>query len=142
MTRILCFILITVLAFGCKPEVSPIQYGQDACHWCQMQIADPKFGAEAVTSKGRTYKFDAAECMLYYLAESDNEHAFLVVSDFANPEHFVDADKAVYLVSKNMPSPMGGYLNAFSSHEKAKDLAAQNGGDIFTWSQMLDKYSE
>lgn len=134
--------ILFVLFTGCKPEVSPIQYGHDTCHWCQMQIADPKFGAEAVTAKGRTYKFDSAECLLYYMAETESDHAFLMVTDFSTPDIFVGATEASYLVCKKMPSPMGGYISAFGKKHVADEFQNQAGGEVFTWSQMLEKFSE
>ena len=142
MRLIFGLFVFSVLCLGCEPKVSPIEYGHDTCHWCQMQIADPKFGAEAVTDKGRTYKFDSAECLLYYMAETTSKHAFLMVTDFSTPDNFVDATEAVYLVSKNMPSPMGGYINAFGKKDMAQDFQNQAGGNVFTWSQMLEKYTE
>jgi len=137
-------ILFSAILFfaSCSTEVSPIEYGVDDCHWCQMRIMDPKFGSEAVTEKGRTYKFDSAECLLHYLNANETKYSHVVVTDFENPETFIAAKSASYLISENMPSPMGGFLNAFKTKKHAETFQSSFQGDIFTWEQMLTKYSK
>ena len=127
---------------GCQRSIEPINYGKDECYWCQMKIMDPQFGSEAITSKGRTYKFDSAECLLLYLAQSDAEHAHVAVTDFDNPHQLFAADSATFLISEKMPSPMGANLNAFKSAEQAHMYHGKNGGTLYTWPEMLKNYKD
>ncbi|MEX2597967.1 MAG: nitrous oxide reductase accessory protein NosL [Salibacteraceae bacterium] len=133
-------LLFTVVLGACSQSTKPIEYGKDNCHYCQMKIMDPKFGTEAVTKKGRVYKFDSSECLLRYLNDSDQEHSHIVVTDFASPKTFVGADSAWFLVSKNMPSPMGGFLNAFSDKGTAEKFKNEKGGDLHDWSSIKSAY--
>lgn len=138
-----CLSMTFLLLFAsCNQELDPIDYGKDDCHWCQMRIMDPKFGSEAITDKGRTYKFDSAECLLHYINDTDTEHEHLVVTNFESPENFISAQSAWYLISKNMPSPMGGFLNAFESKSIAEKFQQENEGEILDWNQLKNKYSK
>lgn len=143
MTRILTTaILALTLLSSCGQNIEPIEYGKDNCHWCQMRIMDPRFGAEAITEKGRKYKFDSAECLLDYLKESDNEHRHLLVTDHEAPETLIDASAASYLVSQKMPSPMGGFLNAFKDKSTANSFRERAGGEVFDWQGIQAKYTK
>ena len=113
------FALLILLMTGCTREVVPIEYGMEDCHWCQMKIMDPKFGSEVITAKGRTYKFDSAECLFHYLQKSESEHSHIVVTDIQNPVNLVSAHEASFLVSEKIISPMGGNMGAFSNRETA-----------------------
>jgi copper chaperone NosL len=130
------------LASCSSGQCEPIDYGKDNCHWCYMRIMDPKFGAEAVTTKGRIYKFDAAECMVNYLQENDAEHKHLLVTDYEKPNTLTQAENCFFLVSEKMMSPMGGNLNAFETKERAAYFQAENGGTIFTWSEIMNEYAK
>ena len=131
-----------VFGFGCTAEVEPIEYGKDNCHWCQMRIMDPKFGSAVVTDKGRNYKFDSAECLLHYLTTSGQACQHTVVTNFESPGHYIISDEAWFLVSKNMPSPMGGYLNAFATQEAAQNFQAKEGGEIYDWNGIFAVYAK
>ncbi|GAB4378710.1 MAG: hypothetical protein Kow0075_08900 [Salibacteraceae bacterium] len=130
------------LFLGCSKSKQNIEYGKDNCHLCQMRIMDPKFGAEAITDKGRCYKFDSVECLLNYLNESEAEHSHVFVTDFEQPGSLIDAQSAYFLVSKNMPSPMGGYLSAFSDVNAAEYHRSQKTGEIYTWEEIKALYQK
>lgn len=131
-----------IISSGCKRDVTPISYGEDDCHWCQMRIMDPKFGSEVVTKKGRTYKFDSAECLLHYWHDTNDEIAQAVVTDFNQPQVFIQAQTACFLVSDDMPSPMGGFLNAFSNCEIALEILESKEGNLYTWDEILAEYNK
>jgi len=99
-----------------------------------MTIVDRQHAAEVVTDKGRVYKFDAIECMVNYLGqERETNFAFRLVNDFNAPGEWVDATTAHYLISPNLPSPMGAYLSAFATPEAAREMQAAKGGEVFEW---------
>mgnify|MGYP003973091469 FL=1 len=135
-------LLSLVFLLGCSRTIEPISYGQDDCHWCQMRIMDPKFGSEVVTKKGRTYKFDSAECLLHYWHDTEDEVDQAVVTDFERPQKFIDAREACYLVSEEMPSPMGGFLNAFSHSDLALVHLETKAGKLYTWEEILSEYKK
>lgn len=137
-------ILVAIIAIftACNQSTEPIEYGKDNCHFCQMRIMDPKFGAEAVTQKGRTYKFDSAECLLHYLKETNEEHGHIVVTDYTAPKTFINASSSWFLVSQNMPSPMGGYLNAFADEATARSFQEKEGGKMYNWEEITLLYNK
>ena len=138
-------LLISVLALfsSCTPEPQPIAFGEDDCHFCKMTIVDQRYGAELVTSKGKIYKFDALECMINAafkenLVEENSIHSLLVVP-YDKPGNLISAIDKFYLQSRNLPSPMGMYISAFSEKEAAKDAQSANGGELLDWEGVKKK---
>ncbi|MGB5556267.1 MAG: nitrous oxide reductase accessory protein NosL, partial [Flavobacteriaceae bacterium] len=81
------------------------------------------------------------ECMMNHLKEIDNSTvALFMVNDYMEPGELIDATKATYLISKNIPSPMGEFLSAFSSREEAERALASNQGELFTWEELQVRF--
>lgn len=126
---------------SCKSTPKEIAYGSDGCHFCSMTIVDKQHAAQFMTQKGRSYVFDASECMLNHLKKIDpSTVAIFLVNDYNAPGETIDATKATYLVSKNIPSPMGEYLSAFASVEAAKKAQAENKGELFKWEELKTRF--
>lgn len=133
------FIILT----SCSPKPEPIEYGHDDCEYCKMTIMDPKFGAEVVTEKGKVYKFDAIECMLDYMYDDDfrkDKISLYLINTFNNPGELFDATGAYYLVSENLPSPMGQYLSGYEDKQSAVEMHNEKGGKIYDWKSINDVY--
>ena len=133
------FSLLSFLLFiSCTVQPQKIEYGKDACHFCRMNIVDQQHAAQLVTKKGKAFKFDATECMINYLKEADAEEvALLLVADYNNPRNLIDANLATFIISENIPSPMGEFLTAVSTKEEALTLKKTKEGDIYTWDKLL-----
>ncbi len=135
-------ILITVsLLLGCSKEISPIDYGKDQCAHCRMTIVDKKYGSEIVTSKGKVYKFDAAECTINYILDNKAEESdleMILVTDLAQPEKFIDARTASFLISNKLRSPMGENISSFPDMETAKKFQSEFGGEIYEWKTLKE----
>jgi len=129
--------IIAVAASACAPKAQPVEYGADACYYCKMTIVDRQHAAEAVTSKGKVFKFDAIECMVPYLAlEEEANYPVLVVNDYLRPGEWTDARSAAYLISRNLPSPMGAFLTGFADKAAAESVQKEKGGDVYDWEGM------
>ena len=141
-----CKILILMgllVISACKGEPKPIAYGGEGCQFCSMTIVDKQHAAQFMTKKGRSYSFDAVECMLNYLKDVDPESVALYrVNDYNNPGVFIDATEATYLISKNIPSPMGAFLTAFANEEEASSAQSGNTGTIYSWPELRDKFEK
>lgn len=126
---------------GCNNGPKTLVYGSDGCHFCSMTIVDKQHAAQFMTKKGRTYSFDASECMLNHLKKIDQTtvETFLV-NDYETPGETIDATKAIYLISKNIPSPMGEYLTAFANIESAKYAQEKNKGELLTWKEVQTRF--
>jgi copper chaperone NosL len=106
-----------------------------------MTIVDRIHGAELVTKKGKVYVFDAVECMLNDLNDRPNtEVAMFLVNHYKTPAELIDATQATYLVSENLPSPMGGFLTAFSSETEAAKAQDEYGGKLYDWDGINQAY--
>ena len=134
---------ISILALtltACTAEPVPINYGQDACHFCKMNIVDRQHAAEIVTQKGKAYKYDAIECMVQDLPKwPETEVAFYLITDYDVPAKLVDATQATYLISENIPSPMGANLSGFEQKEKAIQTQELKGGKLYSWTSLKEK---
>ncbi|WP_425075924.1 nitrous oxide reductase accessory protein NosL [Psychroserpens sp. S379A] len=139
------FVITTLLLmlFSCNVSPKPIDYGNDGCYFCKMTIVDKVHAAEIVTKKGKIYKFDATECMINFLDEFDtSEIALYLSNNYTEPEALIDATKATFLISKNIPSPMGAYLSAFENKSEAEKFQAEKGGDVYNWSELLAHFKD
>ena len=108
-----------------------------------MTVVDPQYAAEVVTDKGRVYVFDAAECMINYLKDRDlptENYAYLLVADYEQPGNLIPAQQSSYLISEQLPSPMGAFLTAFSSTASSHAMQQSKGGEIFTWESVQKKW--
>ncbi len=138
--RFVFLLFVAILLGSCSVEPTPLLYGKDACHACKMTLMDKKFGAEVVTSKGKVYKFDDMNCMVNFLnsgSVQEEEIAYRLVIDFANPEKLIDAKDAHYVKSDNIRSPMASEVAAFS---KKEDLDAANKewrGVLLSWGELV-----
>lgn len=136
-------IALLLLFFSCNVSPKPIDYGSDGCHFCKMTIVDKVHAAEIVTQKGKVYKFDATECMLNFMDEFDASEIELYLSNnYTEPEVLIDATKATFLISKNIPSPMGAFLSAFKNKEDAERFQVDKGGELYTWQALLEKFKD
>ena len=137
-------LLVSLVPLGCSsPEPHPIDYGNTECASCMMMVTDPRFGAEAVTTTGKTFVFDAIECMMgWYLAEDgvtqEDIHS-LWVSNHAAPGTLIDVSTALFLHSEELRSPMSMNVASFSSERERRDAQARYGGEPITYEQMLGR---
>ncbi len=120
-----------ILLVGCEKGPKPIMYGNENCDFCSMTIMDDKHASEIVTQKGKVYKFDSIECMIRSLEYYGEDAESILVMDFKNPGAFIDANTATFLISPDLPSPMGANLTAFQSSEDATESGFE--GAIYTW---------
>ena len=129
---------LLLLFFSCNVGPKAINYGSDGCYFCKMTIVDKVHAAEIVTKKGKVYKFDATECMVNFIADFDASEIELHLSNnYTEPETLIDATRATFLISENIPSPMGAFLSAFKNKADAKKFQDEKGGELYSWTQLL-----
>jgi copper chaperone NosL len=139
LTLVFTFFVSTIL-ISCSPKPEPINYGQDVCDLCKMNITDNKFAAEIVTKKGKVYKFDSIECLLTFkdLELDEKEIHSEWVNDFSNPGNMINLKEAYFLQSDVFRSPMGLNVLSFSSKEKRDEIKNQNGGKELTYNEVFE----
>ena len=138
MIRLMLLSLVLVTLVSCEISPQKIEYGQDACHYCDMTIVDKQHASQLVSTKGKAFKYDAIECMVHSYQEDmkDTEIALYLVADFNQPGELVDAASATYLVSEQIQSPMGANLSAFKKEDEAQKTKEKFSGKIFTWEEI------
>ncbi|WP_228238304.1 nitrous oxide reductase accessory protein NosL [Allomuricauda sp. M10] len=139
--QLFLLLFVLVLSLGCSVRSKPIDYGHVGCHYCSMTIVDKQHATQLVTTKGKVFNFDAAECMMNHLKDVDeSDISLFLVNDFDQPGVLVDAKRATYLISENIPSPMGAFLSAFSEEQTAKKIMDINGGELLSWTELKENY--
>jgi len=108
-----------------------------------MNIVDKTHASQYVTKKGKQFKFDAIECMINDISDKNEEDiGLLLVADFGNPGEMIPAETASYLISTEIKSPMGAYLSAVATIEKAQELQNMHSGEIYTWESLKQQLSD
>lgn len=130
-----------LLLTACSKAPEKINFGSDMCHFCKMTIVDTQHAAQYVTKKGKQFKYDAIECVLNELSETGTEKVgVILVSDYSNPGEMTDATLATYLISKEIQSPMGANLSAFSAESSANEFVKKESDKLFTWKSINEKF--
>ncbi len=138
MKQFIFLAIISLLFASCNVDPQPINYGSDACHFCDMTIVDRQHASQLVTSKGKAYKYDAIECLVHSLQDEfvDTEMALYLVADFRQPGKLIDATKASFLVSEKLQSPMGANLSAFLNEKAVKKAQEEFTGKTYSWQEI------
>ena len=132
-------VLVTaMLTVACASDPRPIAYDADGCAYCLMQISDPRFGAELITSKGKVYTFDSIECLLQFHRQASiaGDVRSVWVSDYRHPGTLISALSATYIQLGAGRSPMGRGLLAVASESDAR-LVANGDVTLKRWAELL-----
>lgn len=140
MKKIINYFILIGLFISCKVEPKEINFGQDACHYCKMTIVDKPFASEIVNSKGKVYMYDAIECMIKNLENENIDAKMYLVFDFKNPNQFINALEAYYVISDKIKSPMGENLAAFNSKSSSEKFIENNGGKLYKWTEIKNHF--
>ncbi len=141
LNTLLLLFVMSGLVTSCSVEPVPINYGKDACHFCKMNIVDRQHAAEIVTKKGKAFKYDAIECMMQDRKNrEESDIAFYLLTDYANPGSLVDATKATFLITEQIPSPMGANLTGFEKREDAAQTQREKGGELLNWDELKKRF--
>ena len=97
-----------------------------------MLVSDTRFVAQLVTEHGRHKKFDSIECLLDGL-RTETGHRSIWVTNLVNPGQWIEAEKATFIKSEMIKSPMGGGIAAFETAAEAKSLID---GTPLTWREL------
>jgi len=133
-------LLPLLVLVSCNPKPEPIVIGKDMCHFCKMNIADPKFGGEIVTTKTKVFKFDDLHCMATFIKSgevNEDDMAIKLVCDYEAPNELVEIEKAHLVKGEEIRSPMNGKVAGFGSKAKAASFAAEKSARLISWQELL-----
>lgn len=129
------------LVSACSIEPRKVHYGEDACNFCKMIAVDQRYGAELVTDKGKNYIFDSVECMINYKNQhKDVNFPIIMVTPITTPDRLARASECKYLITKDLPSPMGANLSAILP-DQADSLLQAHPGKLYSWNELNDYFN-
>ena len=136
--RIIAAVLL-LLALACQADQRPQAIeAHDACASCRMAISQPQYAAEAVDKEGVAYKFDDIGCMLRYLKEHTLPQRRLYVMDYVNRQ-WLEAERAVFVRSDAIASPMAGGLAAFRDQPAARQFLKNSSGQMISFAELIGR---
>jgi copper chaperone NosL len=115
--------------------------GRPTCDYCRMIITEKEYGGKIKTVKGKTFIFDATECMAAFVIKAmvkPAEIQSLWSMHFSQPGRMLNARTAFYLQSNSMMSPMSINLSAYSSRAEAERMRQKHPGEVLTWTHVLE----
>ena len=127
------YLLVLVLFVACSNEPQPIDYGNDNCDFCEMTIVSKAYAAQAVSEKGKQYKYDAIECMMNHQLQHNYDMPVNLVANFEKPGTMINVNEANFVINDSIKSPMGGNLAAF---KKESAVVSTESGDSFNWQEL------
>lgn len=117
-------------------EAHDINPAIDICKICNMTVANEKYAGQVVLKNGDYEVFDDIGCLMtYYEDVSKDDIGATFVKNFSG-DKWVEADKAVYVYGKEVPTPMSYGVVAFETTEQAEQFIAKEGGDIITFDDV------
>ena len=142
--------LMLLFLSSCAPgesEAAPpeIHYGEDICIECNMIISDVRFASgyahEVAPNRYESLAFDDIGDMLAHAAKHP-EHRVVnwYVHDYGG-EDWLDGTMAHYVFSNQLHTPMGQGIAAHATLEAAQAMAAELGGEVLSWDDLLAKYA-
>lgn len=135
--------MIMLLMIGsCNTGPSPIKYGVDDCHFCKMKISDSRFGAELLTKKGRTYKFDDSVCLIEFVKENTvkaENIGTLYLASFYAPQELLVVDSAILIKNEKILGPMSGNVVALRNKAELDKLNQElnDESEVVKWEELL-----
>ena len=135
----LLLFMSSLVLISCHSGPSPLILGKDHCEYCKMTISDIRFGAEIITKKGKTIKFDDPQCALFFLKTVPDRSAAvseIYFTDFSDHHALVPSAKAMFLKSQSLKAPMGGEFICFGNMDSLKSVMKVYPGSIVSWDQI------
>ncbi|MEJ7693099.1 nitrous oxide reductase accessory protein NosL [Daejeonella sp.] len=130
---------LILMVGACSAGPEPIIIGKDNCSFCKMTISDARFGAELISKKNKVYKFDDPHCVISFINENTVEKeniADVYFVNFNKPHDLINAEKAYFLQSPALRSPMNGNVAAFTSKDTLEKAVLSYYGNFITWEDM------
>lgn len=138
--HLLILFTAALLIAACEPKPQPITIGHDECAHCRMIISEKPFGSQIVSTTGKTWFFDSIECMAAYEIAGSVEQSRIHsrwAPDFINHDEWLAADDAWFLYSRQLRSPMGLHLTAYSNQENVREFQQEYTGEILRWAEVM-----
>lgn len=137
--------VVAVSLSACRTEPRPLVAGRDVCHNCKMPIADLRFGAELVSTKGKVHVFDDLNCMVHFMgraAHKETQWEHVMAVDFNQPGKVIDTQTSIFVYNTEMRTPMNSGVAAFRLSSEAMAFIDSTGGVLKSWEETKHLLSE
>lgn len=125
-------------ASGSEPPA--IKLGRTVCDRCGMIISEERFAAGIVDSDGNAQVFDDAGEMIATVQEEDLNDRRVWVHGSPSLD-WMDARDAWYVVTMEIPTPMGTGVFPFDTEAAANEFAAEHAATVYSWDELLAEWS-
>ena len=137
---ILALSLVLIAVSGCSEQAADgpptVRLDDSVCDQCNMIISDERWSTATIIEGDRGPEpriFDDFNCQANY----EGEHPDLTIlarwSHSYSTREWLSTEKAVFLISPDLRSPMGSNIAAFASESEAETTKADFTGDIMTF---------
>jgi copper chaperone NosL len=101
------------------------------CAFCKMAISQKRYAAELVEGGGNVFKFDDIGCMIHFAKQRGwiGHPPARFVHDYDSTE-WLEAGRASFVLSPEIPSPMASGLLAVRDPVSAERYAARFHGRV------------
>ncbi len=141
-----CIVALLLVLSACAqgdatPAPPEIRYGEDMCVECNMIISDARFAAgyahEVAPGRFESKAFDDIGGMLVHAEKhADDVVVSWYVHDF-DSEEWLEATEATFVVSPELPTPMGYGIVAYADAAAAESRAGEVSAMIMSWDELL-----
>ena len=132
------FFVVGLLTAGCTThrvdQPPQIRYGEEPCAFCGMLISEERF-ATAMAAAGQAQVFDDLGCLLRARARDSGTATRIWVHDETSGQ-WLEAQRAWFVRSREVPTPMGGGLVAFSTKNAAEQFAREVHGTVVRFAEL------
>jgi copper chaperone NosL len=125
-------------ASGTEPP--KISYGKDRCARCGMIISDERFAGGLVEPDGDALVFDDPGELIAQIQEEGLKDRRVWVHDYITKE-WIDGTQAFFVVDDDLMTPMGTGVVALGTRDEAERLAAEKGGRVMTWQEIVQNWT-
>lgn len=135
----LFLILFLLFLFACGNNLpEEILLGERKCEYCKMGVVDENFHTQILTKKGRRFHFDSIECMFSYLDHNKENVDKIWLRNYANTREWIEVEKAKFLKSDKINSPMAANLSAYKLMEDAEAYRVSYGGVMMSQIEVIE----
>lgn len=133
------FAVFVFFLSGCiSQEPAEVHLHSDECAYCKMVISDERFMSQAVSDKGKAYKFDSIECLAAFKVENEDklDGAKFYLPNHRNPGEWVLLENANIYRSVEIHTPMG--LGFFSIPKDEVVTRITENARKVSWQEVIE----
>lgn len=127
-------LLLVAGLVSCTAPVPEVAWDRDNCDYCRMTVSDRRFGAAAISAKGRTLHFDSIECLAAWADAQPSPPRSVWLADASAPGTLLPVAALRFHRTAVGTSPMGkGFVAVARSAGKTPW-----DGPVLSWNEVRE----